>query len=118
MVTVSQIPLEYEGKVIFTGGENYDDNVAYLNPTHAEPVFSSTGGEVVSCYWWIISVSTTGDGPLHEGGYDTLSQTLTALLATPGANGEYEIYFELTDETGAVYHMHRNFYILTPENDK
>ena len=109
---VAEAQIAIEGGIAFSGGIETDVNTVYVNPSQAKATAESTGGEVRALNWWITAAGS--DEILYEGYGGDLGDALTRLRENGGA-GEYNLFFRLEDDAGAVHKMGRNFYILNEQ---
>jgi len=116
-ITTQAAPTEaptVTGNIAFSGGIDNGTDIVYVNPTHAEPVITSSGGAVTALEWWITEdngINTVYAGTENE----DLNNALTTLTEN-GNTGEYRLFYRLTCDSGAIYRICSNFYISTHEN--
>ena len=97
-----------EGTILFSGGISYA-GTDRVNPKQAQPQAKSTGGELTVLGWWITEAGN--ETILYEGYGDDVKDALTRIRKS-GNQGEYKLFFNLTDESGAHHRLGGNFYIL------
>jgi len=98
-----------EGRIIYSGGVDYGNDIVYINPESAKPHVNDQNIPVETLYWWITQAGS--DITLYRGDGYTVDGALRQ-LREEGENGEYMLYYRLTDETGALHKVGKNFYIL------
>jgi len=108
-----QLPLdqyvEFNGGIIFDGGEDFGVGIAHLNPASAMPYVGEIENEIVETQWWIMRRGS--DTRLHEGsGYD-VSGTL-AQMKDNGEQGEFTVHFRLICDSGIAYRIGSNFLLI------
>ena len=101
--------IQVEGTIAFTGGIDKGETTVHINPTHAEPIVDSTGGEVTALEWWI--TEEKGIYTLYSSNNSDNLDTALMTLQTNGSKGEYRLFYRLTCESGAIHRLCSNFYI-------
>jgi len=100
---------QIEGSIVFSGGNDYGENIVYVNPKNAVPQADGTGGEVKALSWWIVRKGN--EAALYRGDGYTVDDTLVHMIDS-GSSGEYILYFRLEYESGTVQRIGSNFYIM------
>ena len=92
--------------ISFDGGWSYGEHRAHVNPEYAS-LYAPDGAAVLE--WRITSAGS--DEALHQGYGESVGGALVSLRESGRVDGEYNIFFLLSTEDGALYKIYRNFYI-------
>ncbi len=102
------------GAVVFSGGEDRGEGLAWLNPVSAKPEFEDGSEDAAVTEWWITTMADENE--ILYSGNDSDPDGALASLKQKEGDDVYMIFFRAENEAGYASRIGRSFRIANADN--